>query len=157
MIHSNTRPFDCKCFLSTSFRTNIININVLKGGHWKQSFQGPLETMPDEKQRSLQRKSREHRGTLPSHCDNATHEGISISQPCYEGKCMEWTTVKRFQNGCVSVENTGFFISHLEFCFQLLFSWNSVVWNQLLYGIKHQLRHLKMVVKQYGSAHVMMG
>ena len=34
-----------------------------------------------EKQRSSQRKCRKH--------DNATHQGISISQQCYEEKCME--------------------------------------------------------------------
>ncbi len=39
-----------------------------------------------EKQRSSQRKCREH---LPSHHDNAIHQGISISQPCYEEKCMK--------------------------------------------------------------------
>ncbi len=43
-----------------------------------------------EKQRSSQRKCREHLSNLPSHCDNVTHQGISISQPCYEDKCMEW-------------------------------------------------------------------
>ena len=29
-------------------------------------------------------------GNLPGHRDNATHRGISISQPCYKEKCMEW-------------------------------------------------------------------
>ncbi len=43
-----------------------------------------------EKQRSSQRKYREPLSNLPSHQDNATHQGISISQPCYEDKCMEW-------------------------------------------------------------------
>ncbi len=42
-----------------------------------------------EKQRSSQRKCRDHRSNQPSHRDNATHQGISISQPCYEDKCME--------------------------------------------------------------------
>ncbi len=37
----------------------------------------------------LQRKCREHLSNLPSHHDNVTHQGISISQPCYEEKCME--------------------------------------------------------------------
>ena len=63
-----------------------------------------------EKQRSSQRKCKEHFSNLPSvtlrggsrvhsslqtatpsHHDNATHQGIFISQPCYEVKCMEWT------------------------------------------------------------------
>ncbi len=43
-----------------------------------------------EKQWFSQRKCREHLSNLPSHHDNATHQGISISQPCYEEKCMEW-------------------------------------------------------------------
>ncbi len=43
-----------------------------------------------EKQRSSQRKCREHLSNLPSHRDNVTHQGISISQPCYEDDCMEW-------------------------------------------------------------------
>ncbi len=30
-----------------------------------------------------------HCECLPSHCNNATHQGIFISQPCYEDKCME--------------------------------------------------------------------
>ena len=42
-----------------------------------------------EKQRSSQRKCREHLSDLPSRHDNATHQGIHISQPCYEEKCME--------------------------------------------------------------------
>ena len=42
-----------------------------------------------EKQRSSQRKCTKHLSNLPSHHDNATHQGISISQPCYEEKCME--------------------------------------------------------------------
>ncbi len=44
-----------------------------------------------EKQRSSQRKCREHLSNLPSHRDNATHQGISISQPCYEDDCVEWS------------------------------------------------------------------
>ena len=42
-----------------------------------------------EKQTSSQRKYREHLSNLPSHHDNVTHQGISISQPCYEEKRME--------------------------------------------------------------------
>ena len=43
-----------------------------------------------EKQRSSQRKCREHLSNLPSHRDNVTHQGIFISQPCYGEWCMEW-------------------------------------------------------------------
>ncbi len=32
------------------------------------------------------------RTDLSSHLYNATHQGISISQPCCEDKCMEWTS-----------------------------------------------------------------
>ncbi len=39
---------------------------------------------------SSQRKCREHLSNLASHRDNATHQRISISQPCYEERCMEW-------------------------------------------------------------------
>ena len=46
-------------------------------------------TVLHEKQRSSQRKCREHLINLPSHLDNATHQEISISKPCYEEKCME--------------------------------------------------------------------
>ena len=42
-----------------------------------------------EKQRSSQRKFIEHLGNLPSHRDNVTPQGIFISQPCSEDKCME--------------------------------------------------------------------
>ncbi len=53
-----------------------------------------------EKQRSSQRKCREHLSNLPSHRDNATRQGISISQPCYEekgawnGTHLSWQCVK---------------------------------------------------------------
>ena len=43
-----------------------------------------------EKQRSLQRKCKEHLSNQPSHRGNTTHQGVSISQPCHEEKCMEW-------------------------------------------------------------------
>ncbi len=42
-----------------------------------------------DKQTSSQRKCREHLSNQPSHRDNATHQGISISQPCYEDEWME--------------------------------------------------------------------
>ncbi len=42
-----------------------------------------------EKQRSSQRKCREYLSNLPFHCDNVTHQGISISQPYYEEMYME--------------------------------------------------------------------
>ncbi len=42
-----------------------------------------------DKQTSSQRKCREHLRNLPSHHDNVTHQGISISQPCYEDEWME--------------------------------------------------------------------
>ncbi len=42
-----------------------------------------------EKRRSSQRKCREHLSNLPFHCDNATQQGISISQLSYEERCME--------------------------------------------------------------------
>ena len=42
-----------------------------------------------EKQTSSQWKCREHLSNLASHHDNVTHQGISISQPCYEEECME--------------------------------------------------------------------
>ncbi len=45
-----------------------------------------------DKQTSSQRKCREHLSNQPSHRDNATHQGISISQPCYEDEWMEWYT-----------------------------------------------------------------
>ena len=45
-----------------------------------------------DKQRSSQRKCVEHLSNLPSHPDNVTHQGISISQPCYGDKCMESLT-----------------------------------------------------------------
>ena len=48
------------------------------------------QKITNEKQRSSQRKYREHLSNLPSHHDNATHQGISINQPCYEERCMEW-------------------------------------------------------------------
>ncbi len=46
-----------------------------------------------DNQRSSQRKCREHLSNLPSHHDNATHQGISISLPYYEEKCMECSIV----------------------------------------------------------------
>ncbi len=52
--------------------------------------------MSHEKQLSSQWKCRVHLSNLPSHPDNATHQWISISQPCYEDKCMEclwWASV----------------------------------------------------------------
>ncbi len=48
-----------------------------------------LPTTWHEKHRSSQGKCREHLSNLPAHHDNATHQGISISQPCYEDKCMQ--------------------------------------------------------------------
>ena len=33
-------------------------------------------------------------GNLPSHHGSATHQGISISQPCYEEKCMECVVMR---------------------------------------------------------------
>ncbi len=42
-----------------------------------------------EKQRSAQRKFIEHLGNLPPHRGNVTHQGIFISQPCYEDRCKE--------------------------------------------------------------------
>ncbi len=42
-----------------------------------------------EKQRSSQGKCVWHLSNLPSHRDNATHQGILISQPVYEDRCME--------------------------------------------------------------------
>ncbi len=43
-----------------------------------------------DKQTSSQRKCREHLSNQPPHRDNVTHQGISISQPCYEDEWMEW-------------------------------------------------------------------
>ncbi len=51
--------------------------------HWIQS-------LTHEKQGSSRRKCREHLSNLPPHRDSVTHQGIFISQPCYEDKCMEW-------------------------------------------------------------------
>ncbi len=48
-----------------------------------------------EKQRFSQRKGREHLSNLPSHHENGTHQGISISQPCYEDTL---SPEKRFLN-----------------------------------------------------------
>ena len=42
-----------------------------------------------DKQTSSQRKCREHLSNQPSHRDNVTHQGISISQPCCEDEWME--------------------------------------------------------------------
>ncbi len=51
-----------------------------------------------EKQRSSQRKCIEHLGNLPSHHDNEAHQGIFISQLCYEDKCMECDALMQHQN-----------------------------------------------------------
>ncbi len=42
-----------------------------------------------DKQTSSQRKCREHLSNQPSHRDNVTHQGIPISQPCYEDEWMD--------------------------------------------------------------------
>ncbi len=52
----------------------------------------------------------EHLSNLPPHCDNATHQGISISQPCYEEECLEWTWSKHmsgdsFDNDFLLISN----------------------------------------------------
>ena len=46
-------------------------------------------------------RNREHLSNLPPHHDNAIHKGTSISQPCYEEKCLE----------CVS-DGPGVIITH---------------------------------------------
>ncbi len=48
----------------------------------------PLNIWPVLQNRSL--LLLEHLSNLPSHHDNATHQGISISQSGYEEKCKEW-------------------------------------------------------------------
>ncbi len=50
------------------------------------------EAKNHDKQTSSQRKCREHLSNQPSHRDNVTHQGIFISQPCYEDEWMECTT-----------------------------------------------------------------
>ncbi len=48
-----------------------------------------------DKQTSSQIKCREHLSNQPSHRDNVTHQGISISQPCYEDGWMECLSMLR--------------------------------------------------------------
>ncbi len=54
-----------------------------------------------DKQISSQRKCREHLSNQPSQRDNVTHQGISISQPCYEDEWMECIVV--CEGGTVSM------------------------------------------------------
>ena len=58
--------------------------------YWIQSW-ADIKRHLHEKLRSSQRKCRELLSNLPSHHDNATHQGILINQRCYKEKCMERT------------------------------------------------------------------
>ena len=78
---SNTRTYMQLCYVTS--RTTLLH-----------------QTTKHENQRSSQRKCREHLSNLPSQCDNATHQGISISQPCYEEECMECREVHWFWMQC---------------------------------------------------------
>ncbi len=74
------------------------------------TVQPPLR-LQHEKQRSSLRKRIEHLGSLPSHHDNETHQGIFISQPCYGDKCVKcsFDTLVLYGGGC-----TIYTIPHLK-------------------------------------------
>ena len=79
-----------------------------------------------EKQGSSQRKCREHLSNLPSHRDNATHQRISISQPCYEEKGMECLYPTKSQRSIIGTSWYSYTISGTPM-WLMIFQWSEKI------------------------------